>query len=214
MNLYAGLPIGFDRCKSGGIVWQMVANGGKTGSRTKHTLLAHGGRYDGMLADYQLVLLSAIKFSFHRFLQCFPHRTKAHDCGISVPNKTKCGVGFTFVLDKIIGLLTLTSVELMRTMDACVLAVPTSLQRDVSQVLRSLWAAGIRTGLVEEATLEEAQETARAMHVPHVVMFDQAGVLLIRSWDGPNTFRDFFVSNRQELVEHIQKQSRSQFAGN
>lgn len=145
---------------------------------------------------------------------CLSQRTKANDCGISVPNKTKCGVGFTFHIDKIIGLLTINNAELSSTMDVCVLAVPNSLPRDVSQVLRSLWAAGIQTCLVEEATLEEAQDVARNMHVPHVVMFDQAGVLLIRSWDGPNTFRDHYVRNRQELVEHIQKQNRAQFTGN
>lgn len=98
-------------------------------------------------------------------------------------------------------------------MDVCVLAVASSLPRDVSQVLRSMWAAGIRTGLVEEATLEDAQDVARNMQVPHVVIFDQAGVLLVRSWDGPNTFRDHYVSNRQELVEYIQKHNRS-LAGN
>lgn len=130
-----------------------------------------------------------------------------------MPNKTKCGVGFTFHIEKIIGLLTVTNAELMSTMDVCVLVVPNSLPRDVSQVLRSLWAAGIRTALVEETTHEEAQDVARTMHVPHVVMFDSAGVLLIRSWDGPNSFRDHFVSNRQELVDHIQKQNRAQLAG-
>lgn len=52
MNAYAGLPIGFERCKSGGIVWQMIVNV-KTGSRPKQTVLAQGGRYDGMLAEYQ-----------------------------------------------------------------------------------------------------------------------------------------------------------------
>lgn len=52
MYAYAGLPIGFERCRSGGIVWQMIANV-NTGPRKKHTVLAHGGRYDGMLAEYQ-----------------------------------------------------------------------------------------------------------------------------------------------------------------
>lgn len=145
-------------------------------------------------------------------------RTKAHECGISVPNKTKCGVGFTFLLEKIMGVLNhqQSNSDPMRTMDVCVLVVPSSLTRDVSQVLRSLWAAGIRAGLVEEPTIEDAQDVARGLNVPHLAMFDQTGVLCIRSWDGQNSFREYYFSNRQELVEHIQKHlqaDRTQYAG-
>lgn len=46
-----GLPIHYERCRSGGIVWQMLIN--MKGGRKGATVLAEGGRYDDMLAEHQ-----------------------------------------------------------------------------------------------------------------------------------------------------------------
>lgn len=52
MILQPGLSIGFDRARSGGIVWQMVADLKKSRKRGPD-VLAVGGRYDDLLADFQ-----------------------------------------------------------------------------------------------------------------------------------------------------------------
>lgn len=50
----AGLPIGYDHAKSGGIVWQMMGDNKQSRSgNANSSVLAHGFRYDGLLSDFK-----------------------------------------------------------------------------------------------------------------------------------------------------------------
>lgn len=53
INVVFGLSAGYERCRNGGIVWQMLCD--MTAGRKKKvgTVIATGGRYDGMLAEFQ-----------------------------------------------------------------------------------------------------------------------------------------------------------------
>lgn len=78
--------------------------------------------------------------------------------------------------------------------------------KEITHILRSLWTAGIRTGVVEAAGSNEAQDMAKDLGAIHVILFGGDGSLRVRSWNG-NGFREKQV-NRQELTEYIQKMLR------
>lgn len=49
INLCAGLSVGYEQAKNGGIIWQMVSD-----YKNKNPIvLGVGGRYDYMLSEYQ-----------------------------------------------------------------------------------------------------------------------------------------------------------------
>lgn len=172
--------------------------------RKKAAVLAEGGRYDDMLAE---------------------HQQKAVDCGINAhQTRVKCGVGFSLALDKV--LTQCAHQTTVRSIDVCVLCWAKTPMRETVLVLRALWRAGFRTGIVEEASADEAQDVARGMHVPHVVLVDEQKVVHVRSWstaggsggdgDGAGSvggggrgqrraYREHSVTNRQELVEYVQR---------
>lgn len=53
MEVVLGMSAGYDRCRNGGIVWQMICD--MTAGRKKKNgiVIAVGGRYDGMLAEFR-----------------------------------------------------------------------------------------------------------------------------------------------------------------
>lgn len=53
ISLYAGLAVGYDQAKNGGILWQLLGDF-KTKNQPKHPhVLGTGSRYDYMLSEYQ-----------------------------------------------------------------------------------------------------------------------------------------------------------------
>lgn len=52
VSLHAGLSTGYERARNGGIIWQMLGDF-KPDRKAHSYVLAVGGRYDGMLADFQ-----------------------------------------------------------------------------------------------------------------------------------------------------------------
>lgn len=134
-------------------------------------------------------------------------RKRAQDSGVSIPNREISGVGFSVALDKIISALGKVDVEDYRSMDVviCVTGSRPPL-KEITYILRSLWAAGIRTGVVEANGSNEAQDMAKDLGAVHVILFGEDGSLRVRSWND-NGFREKQL-NRQELTEYIQKMLR------
>lgn len=83
--------------------------------------------------------------------------------------------------------------------------------KEVTHILRSLWSAGIRTGVVEANGSNEAQDMAKDLGAVHVILFGEDGSLRVRSWND-NGFREKQL-NRQELTEYIQKMLRPDQSG-
>lgn len=54
ISVFAGLTSGYERAKSGGIIWQMLGDM-KTTRRVGQCIMALGGRYDSMLTEFQYV---------------------------------------------------------------------------------------------------------------------------------------------------------------
>lgn len=136
------------------------------------------------------------------------YRKRAQDSGVSIPNREISGVGFSVALDKIISALGKVDIENYRSMDVviCVTGSRPPL-KEVTHILRSLWTAGIRTGVVEANGSNEAQDMAKDLGAVHVILFGEDGSLRVRSWND-NGFREKQL-NRQELTEYIQKMLRS-----
>ncbi|GAB0096649.1 eukaryotic translation initiation factor 2-alpha kinase 4 [Sergentomyia squamirostris] len=182
MILQPGLSIGFERARSGGIVWQMVADLKRT-RRRGPDVLAVGGRYDDLLADFQA------SGTNHR---------------LNVPDKNICGVGFSFSMDKLIYSLSTNPGSEFRIIDVvlCVTGSRPPLQ-DVTQILRSLWSMDIKSGVVEAANLEEAEQGAKDLGAAHVILLGEGGMFRVSSWDN-KIFRDQQVS-RPELMDYLQR---------
>ncbi|XP_037027743.1 eIF-2-alpha kinase GCN2 isoform X2 [Bradysia coprophila] len=185
ISVSTGLTTGYERAKSGGIIWQMLGDM-KTTRRVGQCIMAVGGRYDSMLTEFQ---------------------KRAQDSGVSIPNREISGVGFSVALEKIISALGKVDIENYRSMDVviCVTGSRPPL-KEVTHILRSLWTAGIRTGVVEATGSNEAQDMAKDLGAVHVILFGGDGSLRVRSWND-NGFREKQV-NRQELTEYIQKMLR------
>lgn len=76
--------------------------------------------------------------------------------------------------------------------------------REITQILRSLWRAGIRTGIVEANESNDAQDMAKDLGAVNIILFGEDGSLRVRSWRNDNLFREQQL-NRQELTAYIQK---------
>lgn len=160
------------------------------------------------IIELQLTIRQSKKNSFP-----ISHRKRAQDSGVSIPNREISGVGFSVALDKVISALGKLDIENYRSMDVviCVTGSRPPL-KEVTHILRSLWTAGIRTGVVEANGSNEAQDMAKDLGAVHVILFGEDGSLRVRSWND-NGFREKQL-NRQELTEYIQKMLRSDQSGN
>ncbi|XP_055375008.1 eIF-2-alpha kinase GCN2 [Condylostylus longicornis] len=182
IHICAGLPISYDRACSGGIVWQMIAIL-KLNRTPKPSVLAVGERYDTMLTQFQ---------------------QQAHGWNVSIPHRGISGAGFSFYLDKLATLIGSEWNENFRTIDVviCVSGTKPPL-KDVTYILKLLWSAGIRSGVVESAGFDEVEDLAKDLGAAHVIFLGENGVLKVRSWDREH-FQERHVT-RSELVDYIQK---------
>lgn len=138
-------------------------------------------------------------------------RQQAQNVGVSIPNREISGVGFSFALDKIVSALNqyhLADFEEYNSIDVvvCVTGSRPPLS-DVTKVLRSLWAAGIRCGIVESSGANEAQDMAKDLGASHFILFGDDGLLRVRSFN-QDRYQERFI-NRHELIDYMQKMLRS-----
>lgn len=148
-------------------------------------VLAAGGRYDNMIADYRNIMEQANMLSkdFHQ-----------------------SAVGVSISLDKLAQAVQESSAANFEFLDVVVCSLGTKLlMKEKAKVLKSLWSAGIRSCLIEANNMEEIQEQCNELKVPHVVMLKdtEQGTVRVRSWE-----RDRFQEktfNVGELTENMQR---------
>lgn len=146
------------------------------------SVIAVGERYDTMLLEYQ-----------KQAQNCHPtcHR------GIS-------GAGLSFSLDKVVAAIGNEFEQECRGIDVAVCVTGTRPPlKDVTHVLKGLWSADIRSGVVEAINADEAQDLAKDLGAVHVILLAEDGSLRVRSWDRER-FQEKHVT-RTELVQYIQK---------
>ncbi|EDW27954.1 GL27249 [Drosophila persimilis] len=191
IQIWAGLPISFERASSGGIVWQMTADL-KPNRSGNPSVLAVGERYDAMLHEFQRQAQS--------YNQTLP------------PRGVLSGAGLSFSLDKLVAAVGVEYAKDCRAIDVgiCVCGTRPPL-KDVTYIMRLLWSVGIRCGIVETASGagDEAQDLAR-LGALHVILVAENGSLRVRSFERER-FQERHV-NRAELVDFIQKLLRAESA--
>lgn len=154
----------------------------------------------------QLPLIQCLATNIWRFCP-FGARTsrkQATNRGVAVPNKSISGAGLSFALDKILSACQETDAETIDVV-VCVCGKP-KFHRDVSQILRSLWAAGIRCAAFHTSSPEDGQDVAKEMCATYFVLYTEDGVLRIRSWIN-GKFEERLL-NRDEIIAHIMRGAR------
>ncbi|XP_035901092.1 eIF-2-alpha kinase GCN2 [Anopheles stephensi] len=177
LNVCPGLPVNYERAKTGGIVWQML---GELKSKRKNplTTIAFGGRYDGKLAEYQ-------KSGMHN--------------GLQVPKVELSGAGFSFMLDKLVNAVSPSAgyepIEVM----ICVTGSRPQL-KEVAQILRPLWSNGIKT-CVLETSAGAVDDLGKEAGASVVILVGDGGELRVRSWNH-DRFQERHVT-RPDLMAYI-----------
>ncbi|XP_058833033.1 eIF-2-alpha kinase GCN2-like [Topomyia yanbarensis] len=175
LNICPGLPINYERAKSGGVVWQLIG-ALKTKKKNPLTTIAVGGRYDAKLVEFQ---------------------KSGINNGLQVPKVELSGAGFSFHLDKLVNAIGSSPgcepVEVM----ICITGSRPPL-REVVQILRSLWSNGIKTGVLEGAL--SVDESAKEVGASLVVMLGDGGELRVRCLDH-DRFHERHVT-RVELIAY------------
>lgn len=113
-------------------------------------------------------------------------------------------------MDKILSALNTCHTEDAKTTDVVVCVCGTSFrpnfQRDVTQILRSLWSSGIQCAILQANTAEEAQDMAKELGAVYYVMYCDDGRLRVRSWINER-FEERLL-NRDEVVGYVQRSQR------
>lgn len=151
--------------------------------RGRPCVIAAGGRYDSILADF---------------------KKSAQNTVHNVPERDISGAGFSFALDKLIHTIGSAHNLECSTIDVvvCVTGSRPPL-KDVTQVLRSLWMNSIRTGMVEAANTEEAEDLAKDLGAAHIILLGDGGALRLRSLER-DCFHERHVSH-PDLIDTLQK---------
>uniref|UniRef100_A0A182WF08 non-specific serine/threonine protein kinase n=1 Tax=Anopheles minimus TaxID=112268 RepID=A0A182WF08_9DIPT len=177
LNVCPGLPVNYERAKTGGIVWQML---GELKSKRKNplTAIAVGGRYDGKMAEFQ---------------------KSGINNGLQVPKVDLSGAGFSFLLDKLVNAIAPTAgyepIEVM----ICVTGSRPQL-KEVAQILRPLWSNGIKT-CVMETSAGAVDDLGKEAGANVVVLLGDGGELRVRSWNH-DRFQERHIT-RPDLMAYI-----------
>ncbi|XP_052902720.1 eIF-2-alpha kinase GCN2 [Anopheles moucheti] len=177
LNVCPGLPVNYERAKTGGIVWQMLGEL-KTKRKNPLTTIAVGGRYDGKMAEFQ---------------------KSGINNGLQVPKVDLSGAGFSFLLDKLVNAIAPTAgyepIEVM----ICVTGSRPQL-KEVAQILRPLWSNGIKT-CVMETSAGAVDDLGKEAGANVVILLGDGGELRVRSWNH-DRFQERHVT-RPDLMAYI-----------
>lgn len=198
IHVFAGLPISYDRCSGGGIVWQLTANI-KVNQTNRPSVLAVGERYDSMLLEFQK---QAQNFNL---------------TNTGSTNRSISGAGFSISLDKLVTAITSFSGDDSQYLNPPTIEVGICVSgsrpplKDVTYIMRLLWSMGIRCGFLEALSdsIEDTIQDLANLGATHIILVSENGALRIRSWEREH-FQERHVT-RSELVDFIDKLSRTEF---
>nr|CAI5825581.1 unnamed protein product [Callosobruchus analis] len=151
-----------------GMIFQFVCEMKKKNRHNSMEVVAAGGRYDAMIAYYQILV---------------------EQVNMLTKGVQQSAVGISFSLDKLVqAILKEQSHDLpkMDPVDVVVCSVGfKQMVKEKTKILRSLWLAGIKCFLIESTNIEEIQEQLIELKVSHVIILkeNEHGTVRIRSWE-------------------------------
>lgn len=177
INVCVNFTMGFD-CSRGSILWNVI---GETRPGKKH-IMAHGGRYDYQLEDFQK--------SCHKLRELY------------------CA-GFTIVMDKLLTCLNQSN-EYHSVVDLVVFV--TGLRppvKDVAQLMNSLWTADIKSCFIESLSPQVDDYVARNLGANHICVLGEDGCIRVKSWLN-DRYQEKSVS-RAEAIDYLKKNLSTDF---
>lgn len=126
---------------------------------------------------------------------------------MSIVNREMYCAGFSFAIDKLVVCLSqLTDLNYHRAVVDLVVYVTGARPplKEVTQILKSLWAAGIKCCFVEAPTAKEDEDSwAKDLGANHIVLLGEDGCLRVKSW----THDRYSEKNvtRVEIIEYLKK---------
>ncbi|CAH1116543.1 unnamed protein product [Phaedon cochleariae] len=171
-----------------GMIFQFVCELKKKHKHHNMEVLAAGGRYDSMIAFYRSIMENANMLS---------------------KEVQQSAIGVSISLDRLVQAVQKEHSEEIPGVDNLDVVVCSVGRKEMIQektkILRNLWAAGIRSTLIETTNIEEIQEQLNELKVTHVVILkdNEQGTVRIRSWN-KERFQEKSLPT-SELVENLQR---------
>nr|CAH7725974.1 unnamed protein product [Callosobruchus chinensis] len=171
-----------------GVIFQFVCEMKKKNRHNSMEVVAAGGRYDGMIAYYRILVEQA-----------------------NMLNKgvQQSAVGISFSLDKLVQAIQKEQSDDLPKMDPVDVVVCSvgfkQMVKEKTKILRSLWLAGIKCFLIESTNIEEIQEQLIELKVSHVIILkeNEHGTVRVRSWERDRFQEKSFSTT--ELIENMHK---------
>ncbi|KAJ4436658.1 hypothetical protein ANN_16789 [Periplaneta americana] len=184
-----------------GMMCQFVCELKKKRRRGGLDVIAAGGRYDNMLANFRNMQEPPLLDNT---------TSKTLDMtGMTSKEICQSAAGISISLDKIVSAL--QDEDNTPIVDVVVCSFGhRSMVKEKAAVLRELWTAGIRSSLVDSLqSLEEIQSYCQENLIQHIVMLKdiETGTLRVRSWE-KERFQEKKV-NTSDLVEYLQRMLKS-----
>lgn len=135
----------------------------------------------------------------------FSSRKTATKAGVSILNREIYCAGFSLAIDKLVlGLSQLNDLNQNRSVvDLVVYVTGRPPLKDVTQILKSLWAAGIKCCFVEAPNQKDDEDMlAKDLGANHIIILDD-GVLRVKTWQ--NDRYDERKVTRSEVIEYLMK---------
>jgi hypothetical protein len=134
-------------------------------------------------------------------------RKTAQRAGMPIVNREMYSAGFSLVIDKLVNCL-----NQMADLNDCKSVVDLMVfvsgarppLKEVAQILKSLWAAGIKSCFVESLNSKDDEDArAKELGANHILVFSEDGCLRVKSWHGDRYFEKNVT--RMEIIEYLKK---------
>ncbi|KAJ8925528.1 hypothetical protein NQ315_009367 [Exocentrus adspersus] len=172
-----------------GMICQFVCDLTKKHKHESMEVLAAGGRYDSMITWY---------------------RSKLEQANMLGKGIQQSAVGVSISLDRLVQALQKEQVDLLKVAVCSVDTKNTVVE--TTKVLRSLWAAGIKTVSVEGGSVNEIQEGLNELKASHSIFINDQGIARLRNLDKDTRFQEKLYTT-SELVENLPRILKASMEG-
>lgn len=132
---------------------------------------------------------------------------------MAIVNREMYGAGFSLAIDKLVLCLNqLADFNSHRAVVDLIVYVTGARPplKDVTQILKSLWAAGIKCCFVEAPSSKEDEDSwAKDLGANHIILLGEDGCLRVKSWQQDRYFEK--TVTRTGIIEYLKKNLNADF---